>query len=84
MASFVSADVQNEKVLLQMEIPFSAYTIYVCLRRGKNSLPTFVSKVPIVQIMLLYLLAYCSFISKLIMEHTQMCTLCLCVHKMDI
>lgn len=69
-----------------MEIPFSAYTIYVCLRRGKKSLPTFVSEVPIVQIMdlLLYLSAHCSFISKLIMEHTQMCTLRLCVHKMDI
>lgn len=72
MASFVSADVQKEKAFLQMEISFSVCTIYVCLRRGKKSLPTFVSEVPIVQIMgsQLYPSAHHSFPSKLIIEHT--------------
>ena len=36
MVSFVSADVQNEKTLLQMEISFSICMICVCLRRGKG------------------------------------------------
>ena len=36
MAFFVSADVQNEKALLQMEISFSVCMIYVCLRKGKK------------------------------------------------
>lgn len=89
MASFVPADVQNEKVLLQMEISFYAYAIDVCLRREKNRSPRFqlfVSQVPIVQLMdtLLYFLAHCSLISKLIIEHTPMCTFCLCVHRVDI
>lgn len=77
MASFVPADVQNEKSsFTNGNLFFSAYAIDGCLRRGKNSSPAFVIQVPFVQIMdsLLYLSGHCCLVSKLIIERTQMCT----------
>lgn len=70
----MSPERQDEKVLLTTNGPFffSIYTIYECLSRRKNSLPTFVSKAPIVPVMdsLLSMLARFPSPSKLITEHT--------------
>lgn len=82
LLSCLQIDKMKRAYLLQMDF-FSIYTIYEYLSRRKNSLPTFVSKVPIVPVMdsLLSMLAHSPTTSKLITGHTRMCTLRRCVHR---